>query len=378
MLDIDEVVLHRLRMPLEMRFETSFGVQIDRDILLAEVRSADGLVGWGECVALRRPWYNEETTDGAYSFLVNEAIPLLFSRSWDHPGEFLPAARALHGNNMAKFTVEGALWDLASQQQQVPLARLIGGRKSHVDVGVSIGIMPLDDLLDEVHEYLQQGYRRIKIKVKPGWDVEPIEAIRARFPSVPLMVDANTAYGAGDIAALKRLDDYNLMMIEQPFPEDAWELSAEVQAQLKTGICLDESIHTVDDAKRAIRTQACRIINVKLGRVGGIQAALDVAALAEPAGIDLWCGGMLETGIGRALNIAIAALSAFTLPGDTAASRRYWKPDIIRPEVTVEEGQIRVPATPGLGYQVDTDQIQRYQWAQWHFRKGMATPRFVS
>ena len=378
MIQIDEVVLHRLTMPLQFRFETSFGVQTHRDILLAEIRTDEGLVGWGESVALSRPLYNEETTDSVYAFLVREGIPLLFSRQWADPAEFFPYAKTFHGNHMGKFTLEGPLWDIASQQRGVPLARLLGGAKTRVDVGVSIGIKPVQELLQEVKDYVDQGYRRIKIKVKPGWDSEPIGAIRALFPDVPLMVDANTAYTADDIETLKVLDEYNLMMIEQPFAEDAWDLYPIVQAALKTPICLDESIHTLEDAKRAIRSQACRIINVKLGRIGGIQAALDLVPVAEQAGIELWCGGMLETGIGRAFNVALATLSAFTLPGDTAASGRYWHPDIIRPEVTVDNGQIQVPDVAGLGYAVDTDQIQRYQWAQWHFRRGQDSPKFIS
>lgn len=377
MIDVEEVVLHRLTMPLQMRFETSFGVQTDRELVLIELRTSSGHVGWGESVALRRPWYNEETTDSVYAFLVNEGIPLAFSRAWNHPREFLPQAEALHGNRMAKFALEGALWDVAAQQDQAPLSRFIGGTKTAVDVGVSIGIKPVDELLHEVGEYVDQGYRRIKIKVKPGWDIEPVSAIRAEFPTIPLMVDANTAYGPDTVDLLKRLDQFDLMMIEQPFGENAWELSAEAQAVLKTPICLDESIHTVDDVARAVHMGACRIINVKLGRVGGVQAALEIATIAHQAGIELWCGGMLETGVGRALNVAIATLDAFTLPGDTAASRRYWNPDIIHPEVTVTGGRIHVPNRSGLGYEVDTEQVQRYQWAQWHFRKGTTRPSFL-
>ena len=377
MIEVDEVVLHRLTMPLQMRFETSFGVQVDRDLILVELRTSSGVVGWGESVALRRPWYNEETTDSVYTFLVNEGIPLLFSRPWNHPREFFPAMQSLHGNQMGKLALEGALWDAFAKQDQVPLWQLIGGTKSGVDVGVSIGIKPIAELLQEVGEYVAQGYRRIKIKVKPGWDIEPVGAIREEFPGVPLMVDANTSYSSDTVNILRRLDQFDLMMIEQPFAESAFELSADVQATLKTPICLDESIHTLDDVARAIHLGACRIINVKLGRVGGIQAALDITGMARQAGLALWCGGMLETGVGRGLNVAIATLDAFTLPGDTAASRRYWNPDIIKPEVVVIGGQIQASSRPGLGYEVDTNQMQRYQWAQWHFRKGLSRPRFL-
>ncbi len=369
MIEIEEVVLHRVTMPLQMRFETSFGVQTDRDIVLVELQSRDGSVGWGESVALRRPLYNEETTDSVEAFIRNELVPVLLGGKFDHPRNFNASIKHLHGNRMAKYAVESALWDIQAQQQGVPLATLIGGTKSQVDVGVSLGISPIPELLEEVRDYVNQGYRRIKVKVKPGWDVEPLDAIRQAFPDIPLMVDANTAYGPEHEELMAKLDQYELMMIEQPFPEEAWELYARVQAAMRTPLCLDESIHTVSDAEQAIRLKACRIINVKLGRIGGIEAALDLAEVAGRAGIQLWCGGMLETGIGRAYNVAIASLSTFTLPGDTAASRRYWNPDIIDPEVTVDNGQITVPSRPGIGYRVNEHQVARYQRYQVHFRR---------
>jgi O-succinylbenzoate synthase len=365
---ISEVVLHRLVMPLQMRFETSFGVQTDRDVIVTEVRTEDGFVGWGESVAGRSPVYNEETTDTVFAILKKELIPLLLDTTWEHPSQFHKTASFIHGNRMAQFAVEGPLWDIFAQQSHIPLAKAIGGTKSNVDVGVSIGIQPIPDLLDEVGAYVEQGYKRIKIKIKPGWDVEPIAAIRAKYPHVPLMVDANAAYTESDFAHLRALDPYGLMMIEQPLKDNLWEEYAALQAQLDTPICLDESIHSIEDAYRAIRLKACRIINVKLGRIGGIQAALELSEIAKRAGIQLWCGGMLETGIGRAYNIALASLDTFTLPGDTAASSRYWKPDIISPEVMVDGGQITVPTIPGLGYPVDEFNLFRYQEAQWHFR----------
>ena len=368
MLDITEIVIHRLIMPLQMQFETSFGVQTDRDLILVEARTRDGFVGWGESVAMSSPLYNEETTDTVQAILTRELIPFTLSTKWTHPSEFLSKTAFLHGNHMAKFAVEGALWDIWSQQQGLPLRLAIGGTKSKVEVGVSIGIKPIGELLSEIEEYNGQGYRRIKIKIRPGWDIEPVSAIRKKYPNVPLMVDANTAFDKRHFPIFMELDKYDLMMIEQPLPANAWEDYTELQAQLNTSICLDESIHTLEDALRAIRMKSCRIINVKLGRIGGIQAALELVPIARQSGIQLWCGGMLETGIGRAFNIAIATLDGFTLPGDTAASQRYWKPDIIIPEVTVDHGEITVPTTPGLGYSVHTGQIQRYQKTQWHFR----------
>ncbi|WAH39142.1 o-succinylbenzoate synthase [Alicyclobacillus dauci] len=367
-MDVCEIVIHRLVMPLQMRFETSFGVQTDRDVILLEVRTQDGYVGWGESVAARSPLYNEETTDTVEAILRKELIPLALNTKWAHPSEFFKKTLFLHGNRMAKFALEGALWDIWAQQQGLPLAQAIGGTKSKVDVGVSIGIKPIPELLQEIEDYYGQGYRRIKIKIRPGWDTEPVAAVRQKFPHVPLMVDANAAYDENHFPTLLELDKYGLMMIEQPLADNAWEEYANLQSQLETPLCLDESIHTLEDALRAIHMKACRIINVKLGRVGGIQAALELTKVAKEAGIQLWCGGMLETGVGRALNIAIATLDGFTLPGDTAASARYWNPDIILPEVTVTDGQITVPPSPGLGYSVNIDQIARYQEAQWHFR----------
>lgn len=370
MIEVDEIVIHRLKMPLQMRFETSFGVQTDRDLLLIEVLASDGTIGWGECVAAYRPSYSEETTDSAESVLTNELIPLMLGRNWEHPSAFCSASACVRGNRMAKFALEGALWDIHAHQNKMPLATVIGGKKSAVDVGVSIGIMPIKELLKEVSDYHAQGYRRIKIKIKPGWDVEPVRIIREHFPGLPLMGDANAAYKREDFPILRRLDDFGLMMIEQPLAEHAWVDCAELQAQLHTPICLDESIHSVEDLDLAIYMKACRIVNVKLGRIGGIQAALELSAKARAANIALWSGGMLETGIGRAFNVALATLDGYTLPGDTASSSRYWKPDIIEPEVIVEQGQIKVPTAPGLGYTVSRTKINSYQTMQKHFRKG--------
>lgn len=369
MIQVTEVVLHRLTMPLQMRFETSFGVQTNRDVLLVEVITSDGFVGWGESVAGNSPLYNEETTDTVQAILQKELIPIVLRETWEHPSQFLAKTAMIHGNNMAKFAIEGPLWDIWAQQQGISLAHAIGGTKSAVDVGVSIGIQPLHSLLDEIEDYLERGYRRIKIKISPKWDVEPVSKIRERFPHVPLMVDANSAYTEENTAQLEALDEYNLMMIEQPFGAHAWELHTQLQAKLRTPLCLDESIHSVEDAVQAIRTKACRIINVKLGRIGGIQAALELTPLARQSGMQLWCGGMLETGIGRAYNIAIATLDGFTLPGDTAGSARYWKPDIIYPEVVAVDGQITVLRAAGLGYPVHRWNLERYQTSQTHYRK---------
>lgn len=365
---IQQVILHRLHMPLQFRFETSFGVQTFRDVLLVEVEDQAGAVGWGECVALAAPLYNEETTDTAEIVLKNELIPRILGWEWQHPQELQDRIAAIHRHYMAKFALEGALWDAYARHHHTALATLLGGVKTKLPTGVSLGIQPLDALLEEIGQYLDQGYQRIKIKIKPGWDRTPLEAIRSRYPTVPLTVDANTAYTMDDADLLQSLDDFNLLMIEQPFGENAWDDHARLQAQIKTPICLDESIHTVLDARRAISQKACRIINVKLGRIGGLQAGIELNALARDHHIDLWCGGMLETGIGRAHNIAITTLDAFRMPGDTAASRRYWNPDIITPEVDVTDGFITVPKGPGIGFDIDVSKLRRYQLRQQHFR----------
>ncbi|WP_274432805.1 o-succinylbenzoate synthase [Alicyclobacillus sp. ALC3] len=370
MIAVVEVILHRLLMPLQMRVQTSYGVQTDRDLLLVELHTADGLVGWGESVAMNHPYYTEESTDTVEVILRRELIPLVLEHPWSHPSEFWQQASRVIGNPMAKFAVEGALWDLYAQQQGISLAQALGGTKAMVEVGVSIGICPIGELLAEVGDYLEQGYRRIKIKVQPGWDIEPVTAIRERFPDAPLMVDANGAYDRADDTAVLRLDGFGLMMIEQPFAAGSWERHSRLQAQMETPLCLDESITTLDAALRAIRLGACRIINVKPGRLGGFTPTLEVVRAARAGGALLWCGGMYETGVGRAGCVAMSALDVFTLPGDTAASRRYFQPDIIRPEVTVVDGQIRVPSLPGLGFEVDVEQVARYETEKWTFVAG--------
>lgn len=366
---IRQVVLHRLIMPLQMRFETSFGVQTSRDILLVEVEDAVGATGWGECVALTAPLYNEETTYTAEALLRREIIPRVLGWEFQHPAEFQARVGAIHRHFMAKSAVEGALWDLYAKRQGMSLAEALGGAKTKVPVGVSLGIQPIPALLEEIGRYVQSGYQRIKVKIKPGWDRDVLGAIRTQFPDVPLTVDANAAYGWADRAILESLDEFRLMMIEQPFAEDAWDLHAALQARLRTPICLDESIHTQVDVVRAIQTKACRIVNVKVGRIGGLTPSVEMSELAREHGVDLWCGGMLETGVGRAHNIAVATLPGFTMPGDTAASARYWDPDIIEPEVEVSDGFISVPDGPGMGYAIHWPHLRQYQVRQEHFRE---------
>jgi len=355
-----EVVLHRLHMPLKIRFETSFAVETYRLLDIIEVRSDEG-VGFGECVAMEEPVYNEEWLDGAREVIVRHLLPRVAGRELAAPADLDALWRPVHGNKMAKSAVETAVWDLFAGAQGVPLARLLGGTKQAVEVGVSLGIEPtVDALLAEVERHVGEGFRRIKLKVRPGWDEEPLAAVRAAFPRVPLTVDANTAYTAGDLDRLATWDRFGLDYIEQPFPEEDLLLHAALQARLDTAVCLDESATSAADVRIAARLGACRVVNVKVARLGGLAESLRVCDVAREAGIDLWCGGMLETGVGRAVNVAIAARAEFTRPGDTAGSARYWEEDLIEPPVVSVDGTVAVPDSPGLGYAVQAERLRRF------------------
>jgi O-succinylbenzoate synthase len=356
-------------MPLVRPFETSFGRTADRRILLVEV-DADGVAGWGECVAGERPSYSPETIEAAWHILRDFIWPALAHKEFAAAADVWEMLAPIRGHNMAKAAVEAALWDAEARQKNLPLWKLIGGTLEEIPCGVSIGIQKSDEELERVvEEELAAGYQRIKIKIKPGYDVQPVAALRRRFPKVRLMVDANSAYtlrthrmraDLDDAARLRELEAYYLMMIEQPLGwDDIWS-HAELQRQLKTPICLDECIHTEEHAQAAIALGACRIINMKLGRVGGFTPARRIHDLCRDNGIPVWCGGMLESGIGRAHNIALSTLANFTLPGDVTASKRYWAEDVIDPEVTVTpQGTIRVPSAPGIGYEPRRERIER-------------------
>ena len=355
---IERLELRVLRLPLVRFFETSFGRIHDRTFLLVELEE-DGAVGFGECVADAAPFYSAETTTTAWHIITDFIAPRVLGRAFDHPEQLFDALRGIRGHNMAKAAVEMAAWELFARQQGVPLARVLGGSRSRIDSGVSIGIQDgIDALLERVRVELAAGYRRIKIKIKPGWDLEPAERIRAAFGAIPLMVDANAAYQLADAGHLQALDPFDLMMIEQPLDYDDIRDHAALQRQIRTPICLDESIHSVAAARQAIETGACRIINIKPGRLGGHGQAIRVHDLAARHGIPVWHGGMLESGIGRAHNIHLSALPNFTMPGDVAASRRYYVPDLVDPPIEVDpDGTIAVPDAPGLGIRVDRDRI---------------------
>ena len=357
---INRVELREIRLPLVHFFETSFGRTSERRIVLVRAE-ADGLTGWGEVTAGEAPFYSHETPETAWHILRDFLIPWTLGREWTRACEVAPQFRAIRGHNMAKAALENALWDIEAQQKRLPLAKLVGGTFDEIPCGVSIGIQnSVDELLEKIERELAAGYQRIKVKIKPGWDVEVLAHIRAQFPRIALMADANSAYTLDDLEHLKSFDRFHLMMIEQPLGWEDLVDHAKLQRQILTPLCLDESIHSADDARKAIELGACKIINVKLGRVGGFTAARQVHDLCRARNIPVWCGGMLESGIGRAHNIALSALPGFTLPGDVSASRRYWTEDIIDPEVTVSpRGTIRVPAGPGLGFTPNLERIER-------------------
>lgn len=357
---IDRVEIREIRLPLVHFFETSFGRTTVRRIVLVRVE-ADGLTGWGEVTCGEAPFYSHETPETAWHVLRDYLIPWTLGRAFDSACEVAPSFRRIRGHNMAKAALENALWDIEAQQRGVPLAKLVGGTLSEIPCGVSIGIQnSVEELVDKIQRELEAGYQRIKIKIKPGWDSEVLDRVRSKFPRVPLMADANSAYTLADSARLKSLDRFYLMMVEQPLGWDDLVDHAKLQRELATPICLDESIHNADDARKAIEIGAARIINVKLGRVGGFTSARQVHDVCRAKNLPVWCGGMLESGIGRAHNIALSTLPGFTLPGDVSASRRYWEQDIIDPEVTVtKQGTIRVPETPGLGFVPHMDRIEK-------------------
>jgi len=357
---LQAVEMREIRLPLIHRFETSFGATLTRRIILLTVRSGED-IGYGECTASEEPLYNSETTETAWHILSDYAIPWLLGKELDHASDASRILSPIRGNRMATAAIETALWDLEARQRALPLSRLIGGERHEIPCGVSIGIQgSIADLLAKVRHEVSEGYRRVKIKIKPGWEAEPLREIRSEFPDLPLMVDANSAFQLSDLPLLRRLDEFGLMMIEQPLAHDDIVDHAVLQKQLHTPICLDESICSAADARKAVELGSCRIINVKLGRVGGYGEALLINDYCTRHGIPLWCGGMLESGIGRAHNIAMSTLSGFTLPGDVSASKRYYEEDTIKPPVTVTpSGTILVPELPGIGFIPDSDRIER-------------------
>jgi O-succinylbenzoate synthase len=357
MIRIERITLRQIRLPLVHFFETSFGRTTERQMVLVEV-IVDGASGWGEVTAGENPFYNEEWTESAWLILRDYVGPAVMGRELESAGAIAGLTDHIRGHRMARGGLEAAAWDLEARTRGVPLWRQIGGgSRREIPCGVSIGIQnSVPELLKKIEKELAAGYQRIKMKIKPGWDVEVVMQVRAAFPSIKLMADANSAYTLNDADHLKRLDDFYLMMIEQPLSHDDIIDHAVLQARLETPICLDECIRSARQAEQAIRMNACRIINIKLGRVGGFLEARRVHDAAQAAGIPVWCGGMLESGIGRAHNIALSTLENFVLPGDVSASKRYWARDIICPPVEVTaRGTIEIRDGPGFGYELDRD-----------------------
>lgn len=358
---IDYATFYTVKMALKNPFRTSFGIVQEREILLICLQSGD-FKGWGECITEKGPWYSSETTDSCVHIITKFIMPLLKGSNIEHPTDYPPLVKRIRGNQMAKACIEDALWDLYGKIEEKCLKTLIGGEKQQIEAGISLGIQKeFSILLSKIKDALKQGYQRIKIKIEPGWDVDIVKQIRDNYPEIKLMVDANSAYKLKDKEIFLALDRFDLMMIEQPLQYYDIIDHATLQKEIKTPICLDESIKSVDDARTAVEIGATRIINVKPSRVSGITETLKIHELAKLVNLPLWCGGMLETGIGRAKNIAVASLSSFKLPNDLSESSRYYTEYIIKqPFKMNKEGFIQVPDVfPGLGVLVDEEKIKQ-------------------
>jgi O-succinylbenzoate synthase len=357
---IEAITLREIHLPLVHFFETSFSRLYSRRILLVTVHS-EGIDGWAESVVGEDPFYSSEWIDSAWPTLTQYLIPALLGKHIENARDCPALFARVRAHRMAKAGLENALWDAEAAQKKQPLWKLLGGTRREIPCGVSIGIQDsVEQLLEKIQIELSAGYRRIKIKVKPGWDINVLERIRSRWADITLSCDANSAYTLDQVEHLRKFDQFNLLMIEQPLWYDDIYYHARLQKELRTSICLDESIVSVRSAAFAAETGACRIINVKVGRVGGFSEALKIHDLCQAHKIPVWCGGMLETGIGRAHNIALSTLANFSLPGDVSASKRYWKEDIVDPEVEVSpNGMIAISDQPGTGYRVKTDLIEK-------------------
>ncbi len=359
MIKIDALHMREINLPLAYPFETSFGVTTDRRVLLIEIES-EGLTAWGECVAGEHPYFSDEMIDTAWIVTETELAPRLLEAEIDGGGDCPDVFRQVRGHRMAKAALENAVWDLSAQRAGAPLGKLLGGTRTTIPCGVSIGIQSSPEvLLEKVAKELAAGYQRIKLKCKPGWDTEIFKAVRRRYPEILLSCDANSAYRMKDFDHIAGWDEFGLLMIEQPLWFDDFYFHSMLQKRIETAICLDESIRNRRDALAAIDMGSCRIINIKVGRVGGFSEAIALHNASAERGVPVWCGGMLETGIGRAHNIALSSLPNFSLPGDVSASSRYWARDIIEPEVVVSEsGEITVPTGVGSGFEVDRQRIE--------------------
>ncbi|SFD68616.1 O-succinylbenzoate synthase [Bacillus sp. 491mf] len=355
---IKKAILYVTEMPLVIPFAASYGTYEKRESIVIELIDEEGRSGFGEVVAFSEPWYTEETVVTAFHMLQDFLLPVLFEQKLFHPSDVTSFFRHIKRNNMAKAGIEGALWDLYAKRENQSLAALLGGVKEEIEVGVVIGLDTIPNMLTRIETYAEEGYKRFKVKIKPDHDYALLHEIRKAFPTIPLMADANSAYTLADVKQLQRLDEFQLMMIEQPLADNDFLDHARLQQQMETSICLDESIHSLEDARVAIRLGSCRIINIKPGRVGGLTESIRIHDYCQQHRIPVWCGGMVEMGISRAQNIALASLPNFTIPGDISASSRHWEQDIISPEVTLQHGKVIVPKQAGFGYNINRARLE--------------------
>lgn len=357
---LDRITLYHIKMELVSPFATSVGTETNEEHIIIKV-DGEGITGWGECVAAANPFYTYETVQTSWHLMSDFLIPGIIGKNFNTVDEAISSWQKVRGHNMAKAGLEAALWDLFAKSKDISLSKMLGGVRSKIDVGVSIGIQSSESkLIKTVDNYLGEGYKRIKIKIAPGNDIQPIKALRKEFPNILLQVDANSAYTLNDVKIFKAMDEFNLLMIEQPLGyEDIYEHS-KLQREINTPICLDESIRSFDDTRTAIELESCKIINIKPGRVGGFKEAKLIQDYCASKNIPVWHGGMLESGIGRAGNVALASLPNFTLPGDISASKRYFKNDIVEPEFVInKDGAMDVPSKPGIGVEVNLEKLEK-------------------
>ena len=359
---IDRIELHRVRLPLVRPFRTSSAYRTHIEHILVRLIDEDGAEGWGEIATAIDPFYNAETTETAWHLTRDFLGPMVIGKSWDNASEFRKLYGKVKGNRFARSGMEMAAWDLIGRKNGQSLSSLLGGSRKEVEVGVSLGIEnDVSKLMNQVEKFVEEGYKRVKLKVAPGWDVEPVKAVREKWPNLPLQVDANSAYTLNDIAHLKKLDEFQLILIEQPLADDDILDHAELAERINTPVCLDESLHHLGDVAHALKYNCCRVVNIKVSRVGGLEESRLIAEYCHSRQLPVWCGGMHEFGLGRAANLAIASLEGFALPGDTSGSDKYWSEDIIDPPVVVRNGIAQVPEGPGLGVNLMIDRVAKYR-----------------
>ena len=365
LISIKSIALHHVRVPLIEPFRISSGAIAEKDAILVEVKTDEDVVGWGEASPMSGPFYSESTPESSWAALSGSLIPAVLSAGEIDVTRFYELMRARPADAFAKAGIEGALWDAHAQTLVVPLCQLLGGRAQPIPSGVAIGIYDrVADLLERVDRYIAQGYRRVKIKIEPGWDIEPVAAVRARFPNLPLMVDANAAYSIADAAVFRELDAHGLVMIEQPLAREAHAEAGELQRQLRTPLCADESAESPEALASLIENVAARIINIKVQRVGGLSEARLMLAVARAAGLECWVGTMPELGVASAQGLHLATLDGFTYPTDIEASTRWYVDDVIAPRIEIDaRGYIHLPAGPGTGYRVEREKVERYSVA---------------